>query len=542
MTSIHRQQPINLSERGIGLRGLAPRLIAFILAIAILALRTDAALAQGAPQASIDGGVLEGTIEDGIQVFRGIPFAAAPVGDLRWRAPKPHPGWKGSRAATDFGFACPQAESRTLSDSDMDEDCLTLNIWTPARTESERLPVMVWIHGGGFRQGSSRLPIYDGRHLAKDGVVVVTFNYRVGLFGFFGHPDLTREAKAESSATGNFGLMDQIAALQWVKRHIGEFGGDAGNVTIFGESAGAISVIALMTSPAARGLFHKAIVQSGGGRWPMPSLDQDSNFANSAYARAKSLIDALGVSGPAPLPALRSRSWRELRDAQTGVPELTKVSLFLDGQIIPELFVPVFERGAQAQVPVLVGSTSFEGVPLRRELEVPTADVLAAAGDDLARLASLYPEGYTRTDKLLADAIWGDAFFVEPARKIAREASRGRQPVYHYLFDYRPPFLQRFLEGTPHGLDVLYVFGSFDSLLPPALLRLMKPENYAVSRTMRSYWTAFAKTGNPNGGRTLRWPGFNTTTNETMVFGLDGVRVERDYLKERLDLVAGRLN
>jgi len=542
MTRIHRQQSINLLKHGIGLRGLAPRLIAFILAIAIVALRQDAASAQSAPQASIDGGVLEGTIEDGIQVFRGIPYAAAPVGDLRWRAPQPHPGWKGSRAATDFGFACPQAESRALSDSDMDEDCLTLNIWTPARAKSEGLPVMVWIHGGGFRQGSSRLPVYDGRHLAKDGVVVVTFNYRVGLFGFFGHPDLTREAKAERSATGNFGLMDQIAALQWVKRHIGEFGGDAGNVTIFGESAGAISVIALMTSPAARGLFHKAIVQSGGGRWPMSSLDQNSNFANSAYARAKSLINALGISGPAPLPALRSRSWRELRDAQTGVPELTKVSLFLDGQIIPELFVPVFECGGQAQVPVLVGSTSFEGVPLRRELEVPTAYVLAAAGNDLARLASLYPEGYTRTDKLLADAIWGDAFFVEPARKIAREASRGRQPVYHYVFDYRPPFVQRFLEGTPHGLDVLYVFGSFDSLLPPALLRLMKPENYAVSRTMRSYWTSFAKTGNPNGGRTLRWPGFNTTTNETMLFGLDGLRVERDYLKERLDLVAGRLN
>jgi para-nitrobenzyl esterase len=222
------------------------------------------------------------------------------------------------------------------------------------------------------------------------------------------------------------------------------------------------------------------------------------------------------------------------------VPELTKVSLFLDGQIIPELFVPVFERGAQAQVPFIVGSTSFEGVPLRRELEVPTADVLAAAGDDLAKLASLYPKGYTRTDKLLADAIWGDAFFVEPARKIAREASRGRQPVYHYLFDYRPPIIQRFLDGTPHGVDVLYVFGSFDSLLPPALLRLMKPENYAVSRTMRSYWTAFAKTGNPNGAKKLGWPAFDTTTNKTLVFGLDGVDVEGDCLKERLDLI-GRL-
>ncbi len=541
MTRIHRQQSINLLNHGNGLWGLAPRLIAVILALAILALRPDAAWAQGAPRASIDGGVLEGTTEDGIQVFRGIPYAAAPVGDLRWRAPKPHPGWKGSRAATDFGFACPQAESRTLSDSDMDEDCLTLNIWSPARSKSERLPVMVWIHGGGFRQGSSRLPVYDGRHLAKDGVVVVTFNYRLGLFGFFGHPDLTREAKAERSPTANFALMDQIAAMQWVKRHIGEFGGDAGNVTIFGESAGGISVLALVTSPAARGLFHKAIAQSGGGRWPMPSLDQDSKFANSAYARAKSLIDAIGAGGPDPLPALRSRAWRDLRDVQASLPDLKNVSPFIDGQLLPELFVPVFERGGQAQVPFILGSTSFEGVPLRRVFEVPAADVLAAAGDDLARLASLYPAGNTRTDELLADAIWGDAFFVEPARKIAREASRGGQPVYHYVFDYRPPVLQRFLDGTPHGLDVLYVFGSFDSLLPPALLRLMKPENYAVSRTMRSYWTAFAKTGSPDGGRTLPWPSFNTTSNETMVFGLDGVRVERDYLKERLDLVAGRI-
>src|SRR5262249_13875962 len=203
-----------------------------------------------------------------------IPYAAPPVGDLRWRAPQAVASWTGVRRAYAFGPACPQASSKDIARADMSEDCLTLNVWSPARRRGERLPVMGWLHGGAFETGSALMRIYDGSNLASKGVVMVTLNYRLGFFGFFGHPQLSAEAKAESVPTANYGLFDQLAALVWVKRNIEAFGGDPANITLFGESAGGASVLALMTAPSARGLFQKAIVQSGGGRWIAASLTQ----------------------------------------------------------------------------------------------------------------------------------------------------------------------------------------------------------------------------------------------------------------------------
>ena len=247
-------------------------------------------------------GRLDGDIEDGLRIFEGIPYAAAPVGELRWRAPKPPLPWTGIRQAKHFGPACPQAPSNDVPAEDMSEDCLTLNIWSPARRSEDRLPVMVWLHGGGFNKGSARMPVYNGANLASKGVVVVTLNYRLGYLGFFGHPLLTEEAKAENTLTANFGLLDQVAALQWVQRNIHAFGGDPSNVTLFGESAGGISTLALMTAPIARGLFHKAILQSGGGRWVAPTLTSPAGRLLAAHETGERAARTFGLRELADCP------------------------------------------------------------------------------------------------------------------------------------------------------------------------------------------------------------------------------------------------
>jgi para-nitrobenzyl esterase len=511
---------------------------AVILAVTVVFV-PFAAFAQRGPQATVETGTVEGAYEDGLQTFTGIPYAEPPIGDLRWRAPRPPLAWKGVRAALEFGPACVQAPSKDISINDMSEDCLTLNVWSPPRRTQSRFPVMVWIHGGAFNTGSARLPVYDGSRLARGGVVLVTINYRLGYLGFFGHPLLTEEAQQENAPTANFGLLDQIAALQWVKRNIEAFGGDPSNVTIFGESAGGVSILALMTSPAARGLFQKAIVQSGGGRWVAPTLITASGSWRPAYEYGEKAARAFGIKPENVLHDLRAKSWQEIRSTLSAFPELASQSPFIDGQTLTDQIEPVFARGAQAQVPLIVGANSYEGVLLRGAFKVSTDTVFHAVSQELDELSDLYPPQLIMTNGLLADHIWGDANFVEPARMIARTSSQSGAPVYHYSFDFQPPLLRLFIGGTPHGLDVLYTFGSFDQVMRFPLSRLMHPRNFEVSRAMRAYWTNFAKTGNPNGRGLLEWPRYSGINEQTLVFGNDGLSVEQDYLKERLDLLKG---
>ena len=259
----------------------------------------------------------------------------------------------------------------------MSEDCLTLNVWAPARRPGRRAPVMVWIYGGAFENGSARMPIYDGGNIASHGVVMVTLNYRLGHFGFFGHPQLTEEAKAEGVPTANYGFLDQIAALQWVKRNIEAFGGDPGNVTIFGESAGGISILALMTAPSARGLFQKAIVQSGGGRWVAPTLTEPSGKFPSAHGYGLKAARAFGLPPATAIQALRAKSWQEIQDALR-LPELEDHSPFVDGVLFTDQIETVFTAGRQAPVPIITGSNSYEGVILRKKLHVQTEQVFRA--------------------------------------------------------------------------------------------------------------------------------------------------------------------
>ena len=477
---------------------------------------------------------LEGYREDGVWTFKGIPYAAPPVGDLRWRAPKPAHAWTGVRPAYEFGRACPQKPAKDISLEVMSEDCLSLNVWTPSRRAGAKLPVMVWVHGGAFETGSARMTMYHGANLASRGVVMVTLNYRLGLFGFFGHPQLTEEAKAEGVPTANYGLMDQLAALQWVKRNIEAFGGDPENVTLFGESAGGVSVLALMTAPSAHGLFHKAIIQSGGGRWVAPTLTARSGKFLGAHEIGERAARAFGVSSGNAIAELRHKSWQDMRDRLHG--EQIDYTPFLDGQLLPDQIESAFANGKQAHIPVIVGANSYEGVLLRKAYRVSSDDVMRAAGPQLEELSSLYPRQLLMTPGTLADHIWGDAFFVEPARMIARNQAEAGQPVYHYAFDFQPPLL-RLMGGSPHGLEVAYALGTLRRVVPFPLNVAMHPHNYQVSHAMMTYWTNFAKTANPNGatGR-MRWPQFAPGEEETLVFGNEGSSVERDYLKERLDL------
>ncbi len=495
-------------------------------------------IAEVRSHAVVETGELDGDIEDGLRVFEGIPYAAPPAGELRWRAPKPPLPWTGVRQAKGFGPACPQAPSKDVPAADMSEDCLTLNIWSPSGRSAERLPVMVWLHGGGFSKGSARMPIYDGANLAMKGVVVVTLNYRLGFLGFFGHPLLTGEAKAENAPTANFGLLDQVAALQWVQRNIQAFSGDPSNVTLFGESAGGISTLALMTAPSARGLFHKAIVQSGGGRWVAPTLTSQAGKFLGAHEIGEKAAKAFGLKDDEALRGLRSKSWQTIEHTLGAIPELSDHTPFLDGQLLTDQMEPVFSRGDQARIPMIAGANSYEGVLLRGTFHVTADEVLHAVAPQLDDLSDLYRPQLFMTPDFLADHIWGDANFVEPARMIARAATRAGQPVYHYGFDFQPPLL-RLIGGTPHGLEVAYAFGNIRRVVPFPLAQLMHPHNYEVSRRMVIYWTNFAKTGDPNGGGVAEWPRFAEGNEETLVFGNEGMTVERDYLKERLDLFRG---
>jgi para-nitrobenzyl esterase len=488
--------------------------------------------------AVVETGRLDGDIEDGLRIFEGIPYAAPPVAEARWRAPKPPLPWPGIRQAKEFGPACPQAPSNDVRAEDMSEDCLTLNIWSPAKRAEDRLPVMVWLHGGAFNKGSARMPVYNGANLAKKGVVVVTLNYRLGFLGFFGHPLLTEEAKAENAPTANFGLLDQVAALQWVRRNIQAFGGDPSNVTLFGESAGGISTLALMTAPMARGLFHKAIIQSGGGRWVAPTLTSPAGKLLAGHEIGERAARAFGLRQEDALSGLRGKNWQDIRDRLSAIPELSDHAPFLDGQLLIEQMELAFSRGDQVRIPIIVGANSYEGVLLRGTFHVSADEVLHAVAPQLDDLSDLYPPQLLMTPDLLADHIWGDANFVEPARMIARAASRAGEPVYHYGFDFQPPLL-RLLGGTPHGLEVAYAFGNIRRVVPFPLAQLMHPQNYEVSRRMVIYWTNFAKSGDPNGGGLPEWPRLLEADEETLVFGNQGMSVERDYLKERLDLFRG---
>lgn len=476
---------------------------------------------------SIDGGRIQGVPGENpnILIYRGIPYAAPPTGNLRWQPPQPVKPWAGVKTAAGFGAACLGRNFGSIGPEGMNEDCLYLNVWTPTSSTRPDLPVLVWIHGGGFQGGSGYHPSYEGEAFARQGVVVVTFNYRVSVFGFLAHPDLSRESKAHAS--GNYGLLDQVAALRWVQRNIRSFGGDPNKVTIAGESAGAYSVSALTASSMARGLFRAAIAESGG--YLVPKQDAMRTLGDSEKI-GQGFAKSLGASD---INHLRDVSAEQLLKAVEQMPDFLAFQPCVDGVFLKEAVYRTYSKREQARLPILIGSNSDEGafiLPPNRsnaaELEQHVNQTFGANAD-LVR--DLYPTS-TPAEVLRSELnLYADDGFNYPMWKWAELQSR-EAPVFYYLFDRVLPSLpgQKY-KGIPrdeigafHGDEVPYVFGNLDRV-PAALDGAARkgrwqPEDYALSHVMLNYWANFVKTGNPNGDSLPSWPAYSGDSNRLMRF------------------------
>jgi para-nitrobenzyl esterase len=493
--------------------------------IAVLALGFGVmgASAHAAPiDAVIAQGYIRGEVADGVAVFKGLPFAAPPVGPLRWRPTAPPAAWTAPRDATRFGPACPQPERASLAGGraeNQSEDCLTLNVWAPVNARG--LPVMVWLHGGGHRIGSGSFPIYDGTELARQGVVVVTINYRLGLLGYFAHPSLTAEASPDAPL-GNYGTMDQIAALRWVQTNIATLGGDPKRVTVFGESAGGASTIYLLATPSARGLFAQAIVESGGGLQREVTLAQ-AEASGAGYATRAGLAGAAATAS-----ALRALTPQQLLDAAGGFNGIG-FGPFVDGRLLPQAPWRAFQSGQAPTIPLMIGANSNEASVLG-ELGVDQNAVLASVPGGAVALRRAYGD---LDDAELARQVAGDAVFVAPARWVARTLS-ARAPVFLYHFDYVAAVRRGQTPGARHGSEIPYVFKSWDKI--PAANMFLRDEDRTFSAMISACWVRFAKTGAPICPGLTEWPAYAANSDAIMLFA-PSTRVAREHRKPQLDLV-----
>ncbi len=496
-------------------------------------------------QVKTAGGLVQGTTigNTSIRVFKGIPYAAPPVGELRWQAPRPLVPWQGVRDATKFGSACLQGKIfGDISFSDLSEDCLTLNIWTPAKAASDRLPVMVWIHGGGFQAGAGGEPRHDGEAFAKKGIVLVTVNYRLGVFGFFSHPELTRESG--HNASGNYGMLDQVAALRWVQDNIAAFGGNPRNVTIFGESAGSFAVSALMASPLAKGLFQKAIGESGaffttGG----------GTLATLRLAASEQQGLKFGASiGADSIAALRAKPGQDV--LQAAMKTQPWFAPNLDGYFLPEDVYAIYAAGQQAHVPLLAGWNADEiraSVTMRKDK--PTAQSFAAEtrkrfGDQADAFLKVYPAGSDAEALESAAALASDSFIGYATWKwIEMQLQTGKAPVYRYSFDRKIPVdpeqkvngvavTSRDI-GARHAGEIEYVFGALELSLPKVP---WEPIDRRLSDAMTAYWANFARSGDPNGPGLPKWPRYDATGRRVLHLD-ETIRDAPDTTRPRYELL-----
>ena len=527
--------------------------------IAIFCFLAFNAFALERPVVKLETGSLQGVIEDNMQIFKNIPYAAAPVGDLRWRPPQPAPSWSGLRDASQFGDACPQQYIKNLSDGlglPGKEDCLKLNVFSPVKP-GKNLPVMVWFHGGGLIVDGARDPQFTPINLIKNGVVVVTVDYRLGSLGFFATKELIEEAKAKGEPVGNYGTMDQITSLQWVKKNIEVFGGDPNNVTIFGQSAGGRSVTWLMVSDAARGLFHKAIAQSA-QQSPLrgmtekrfgltPEVDVDAKYMASLGVKTLAELRKL----PVQKLVLDGSAYYA---GEFGGP-------FIDGQIIKGDPIPLFAAGKQAKVPFMIGTNSFDSdfmLPGEPSLE----KFVKSVREDPKKIEKLYADV---KDKCILTSFVIQDLMYRASTKLLANSMNGIAPGYAYYYDYLTPNIRGTLPGAPHTYEIPYVFGSL-SLVPQAPKKAItginqcsriekdvaefkkthtwpkdwfpivdknNPQDRAMSEKMSTSWAAFAKTGNPNINGMTNWPVYSLDT-DVMRYFSSGAQTITGLLKERV--------
>ena len=514
-------------------------------------------------EVAVAGGTIGGVVgEDGLKQYHGIPFAAAPVGDLRWAPPAPVAPWDGVRDASMPGPACVQPQGGGgfygTRELEMAEDCLTLNVWTRAENVAAGLPVMVWIHGGALISGGGAQ--YPGELLTSKGVVLVTVNYRLGPFGFLAHPALSAESAEAGRAgvSGNQGLRDQIAALEWVRDNIAVFGGDAGNVTIFGESAGSLSVSLLQASPMAQGLFHRVIGQSGGAFQPMTFRAQQTAYGGSAEAVGEKFGAALAGAGQAEesdgagaaeaeqaevsLAGLRAVPAEQVLATFQSDPAFSDYGslAIVDGEVIPDEVATIFANGQQADVPVLIGSNADEGTTFLAYFEPLygtgvegfNAYLAATLPEAVEEASALYPTSDDAEGTRAWVDLFGDVLFAYPMRTWARNMANVTSDAYLYWFTWAPPIEGSDQYGAFHAGEIGYVFGNlelFDATPADA--------DREFSELMATVWTHFAKTGNPNGEGLPEWAAYTAENEAYMELGTDtgpktGLRPEQMALIE----------
>ena len=478
------------------------------------------------PVVDIDSGSIRGVVVDDVTAFKGIPFAAPPVGEWRWRPPRAVEPWDGVRAADSYGPYCAQPQSALLwfELDTISEDCLTLNVWTTALDGNDKLPVMVWIHGGGYSQGTGNIPRLNSPRLAKKGVVLVTINYRLALFGFLVHPALG--ASHPDEVNGNYGLMDALAALEWVQRNIAAFGGDPDNVTIFGESAGAGVVNTLMVVPSAAGLFHRAISQSSSVGLAIDSYpDRRAGFQPPAEKAGQAFVEKLGLSDQEDIAAaLRSLSTEELLAAMGERDRFTPV---VDGVLLPEQPARIFAAGRQHKVPYMTGGVSWEA-SLGRSIGGGFSPEMSAKLVPQADKDRLYP-GLSGAE--LEDAVWSDLVVLSGSRHVATAMHAVGTPIFSFYISYLLDGRRGQQPGVAHADDIAYVMQTLDTEKD---LDTITPRDWEKSKLLSSYWVQFAKTGNPNREGLPDWPAFDPENAKVLEVG-DETVVRENFLTECLE-------
>ncbi|MGB2178085.1 MAG: carboxylesterase/lipase family protein [Hyphomonas sp.] len=501
-----------------------------IVQIALLAVLQACASITGRPAdgliVHIPQGMISGKTDGEVETYFNIPFAAAPTGERRWRPPAYAPGWRGVRDGTQMGPACPQPVRLAVVAGGVaefqSEDCLQLNIWRPKGAAD--LPVMVWIHGGAHVIGSGTFPIFDGTQLARQGVIVVTINYRLGALGYFAHPALTAEADADAPL-GNFGLMDQLAALRWVQANIASFGGDPARVTLFGESAGAVSTMTLLSMPEASGLFSAAIVQSGVNLLPPKSLAEQEEVGVAA-------ANALGLGPRATAHELReidAEDWVKAAGARSG----GTVSPFIDGRLLRAPPSQVFADGEELDVPLMIGANSNEASVL---LAMGLNPEIATAyfGDQLTGAETVY--GLPATNPEFARQALGDIWFVAPARWLATETSDGA-PSFLYHFDYVAERRREKSDGAAHGSEITYVFDTTDYY--ESVVGELTPADRMFADRLSACWASFAKTRQPECALVPGWSRYDPERDEIALFAPE-TRIVAGFRRPVLDLILSR--
>jgi para-nitrobenzyl esterase len=509
--------------------------LALVAAAAILSGCTSNSWLSTRPAAVVESGLLVGARTGKVNSFKGIPYAAPPLGELRWSPPELPGAWQGGRTALDYMPHCAQIDPGILwfELDEISEDCLALNVWSAAPSAADELPVMVWIHGGGYMNGSGNIPRLNSLRLAEQGIVLVTINYRLSVFGFLNHPALA--ASRPAAPVGNYGLLDVVAALEWIQRNISAFGGNPNNVTVFGESAGAGIVNTLLVMPAAEGLFHRAISQSASvGLAPDPYPEKRAGFLPPANRVGETYAKRLGVAdyksaSPAVARTLRAFSTDELLSVLSPVDRFTPV---VDGQTLPDQVGALLAANRQHKVPYLTGGNSWEA-SLGRQIGGGFSPEFAARLLSEDAKKNLY-QGLT--GDALSDQIFGDLIVLSGSSYTADQMVKSGAPVYRYFMSYVAQARRDSQPGVAHTNDIAFVMQTLEN---EPDLDVITAEDRGVSDLMSAYWVQFAKSGNPNRAGLPEWPAYDLQLKRTLEIG-DAITVREDMLGERMDFHIAR--